>query len=224
MWRELIQILRDNDPIEPMAREFIEMLTLAEEMSDFIQPTVLDHSLSLDHRKKVYKLDVKINKLERSIRKRIITHLNLKGGHVSYCLVLMSIVKDAERIGDYMKNISEVGELGGEPIPQGELLDELSDIMNLAIETLKATPTIIQEEQQDRANEYIQGGRNAGKRCDHLLKQLAKSNLSPAQTTSMVLLTRFYKRLSGHLLNILSSVVMPLHKVDFYDSRELGHT
>ena len=121
MWRELIQILRDNDPIEPMAREFIEMLTLAQEMSDFIQPTVLDHSLSLDHRKQVYKLDVKINKLERSIRKHIITHLNLKGGHVSYCLVLMSIVKDAERIGDYMKNISEVGELGGEPIPQGEL-------------------------------------------------------------------------------------------------------
>ena len=36
----------------------------------------------------------------------------------------------------------------------------------------------------------------------------------------MVLLTRFHKRLGAHLLNILSSVVMPLHKLDFYDGRE----
>ena len=35
----------------------------------------------------------------------------------------------------------------------------------------------------------------------------------------MVLLTRFYKRLGAHLLNILTSVVMPLHKLDFYDER-----
>ena len=35
----------------------------------------------------------------------------------------------------------------------------------------------------------------------------------------MVLLTRFYKRVGGHLLNVVSSVVMPLHKVDFYDEQ-----
>jgi len=35
----------------------------------------------------------------------------------------------------------------------------------------------------------------------------------------MVLLTRFYKRVGGHLLNVISSVVMPLHKVDFYDEQ-----
>jgi hypothetical protein len=37
----------------------------------------------------------------------------------------------------------------------------------------------------------------------------------------LVLATRFYKRIGGHVLNVLSSVVMPLHKVDYYDEDEV---
>jgi hypothetical protein len=36
-----------------------------------------------------------------------------------------------------------------------------------------------------------------------------------------VLLTRFYKRIAAHLSNVLSVVVMPLHKIDYFDEREL---
>ena len=48
---------------------------------------------------------------------------------------------------------------------------------------------------------------------------LAKSDFTATETTSLVLLTRFYKRVSGHLLNVASSVIMPLHKIDFYDEQ-----
>ena len=37
----------------------------------------------------------------------------------------------------------------------------------------------------------------------------------------MVLGTRYYKRIESHLLNILSGVVMPLHKLDYYDDAVL---
>ena len=43
-------------------------------------------------------------------------------------------------------------------------------------------------------------------------------------TTALALATRYYKRIGGHVLNILSSVVMPLHKVDYYDEEELPET
>jgi hypothetical protein len=36
-----------------------------------------------------------------------------------------------------------------------------------------------------------------------------------------VLLTRFYKRIAAHLSNVLSAVVMPLHKLDYFDEREV---
>ncbi len=219
MWKELFQVLSDNNPVEPMTQELMQMLEITKEMSSLVHEHVFDQDFGVDQRAAIYKLDIKVNKLERSIRKRVITHLSVSHDHVSYCLLLMSLIKDAERVGDYLKNISEVPELGGAEIPEGPLKSELKEIISLAVEMLKTTPDILANEDTDRATDLLQLGRNTGKRCDVLLVELAKSDLTAAQTTSMVLLTRFHKRLGAHLLNILSSVVMPLHKIDFYDGR-----
>lgn len=219
MWKELFQVLSDNNPVEPMTQELMQMLEITKEMSSLVHKHVFDQDFGVDQRAAIYKLDIKVNKLERSIRKRVITHLSISHDHVSYCLLLMSLIKDAERVGDYLKNISEVPELGGAQIPDGPLKTELQEIIDLAVEMLKTTPDILANEDTERATDLLQLGRNTGKRCDVLLVELAKSDLTAAQTTSMVLLTRFHKRLGAHLLNILSSVVMPLHKIDFYDGR-----
>ncbi|KPJ89689.1 MAG: hypothetical protein AMS18_12265 [Gemmatimonas sp. SG8_17] len=45
----------------------------------------------------------------------------------------------------------------------------------------------------------------------------ASSSYDSNTTTAVVLGTRYYKRIGGHILNVLSSVVMPLHKIDYYD-------
>ena len=219
MWKELFQVLSDNNPVEPMTQELMQMLEITKEMSSLVHEHVFDQDFGVDQRAAIYKLDIKVNKLERSIRKRVITHLSISHDHVSYCLLLMSLIKDAERVGDYLKNISEVPELGGAQVPDGPLKTELQEIIDLAVEMLKTTPDILATEDTERATDLLQVGRNTGKRCDVLLVELAKSDLTAAQTTSMVLLTRFHKRLGAHLLNILSSVVMPLHKIDFYDGR-----
>ena len=38
-----------------------------------------------------------------------------------------------------------------------------------------------------------------------------------ATTTALILGTRYYKRIGGHVLNVLSRVVVPLDEVDYYD-------
>ena len=46
--------------------------------------------------------DIQVNKAERSIRKKIVEHLAMHPGvATNYCLVLMSVVKDAERQSGY---------------------------------------------------------------------------------------------------------------------------
>jgi hypothetical protein len=50
---------------------------------------------------------------------------------------------------------------------------------------------------------------------------VAGSAYDAATTTSLVLGARYYKRIESHLLNVLSGVVMPLHKLDYYDERVL---
>ena len=100
MWKELFAILSDNNPVEPMTQELMQMLELTKDMSDLVHAHVFDQKFQVDQRAAIYKLDVKVNKLERSIRKRVITHLSISHDHVSYCLLLMSLIKDAERVGD----------------------------------------------------------------------------------------------------------------------------
>ena len=39
---------------------------------------------------------------------------------------------------------------------------------------------------------------------------------------AIVMGTRFYKRIVGHVINILTGVVQPLHKLDYYDEDEPG--
>ncbi len=55
------------------------------------------------------------------------------------------------------------------------------------------------------------------RRCDRLVKAVGRSNYDAATTTAFILGARYYKRIGGHVLNVLSSVVMPLDKVDYYD-------
>ncbi len=221
MWRELLAVLSDNDPLEPIAREFHQMLNVACNMSELVRPHIFSQDLSLGDRSKIYSMDIEVNKLERSIRKRVITHLSLSGSEVEYCLLLISIVKDAERVGDYIKNISEVSELGGTPVPEGTIRSELEQLIETSHSILATTPTIVQADDADAALEQLRIGKSVSKRTDRLLVELAKSDFSVTQTTSMVLLTRFHKRLCGHVMNILSSMVMPFHKVDFFDAREI---
>ena len=54
----------------------------------------------------IRKADLKINEFERSVRRKVMTHLAVSGtDDLGSGLILISVVTDIERIGDYTKNI-----------------------------------------------------------------------------------------------------------------------
>lgn len=216
MWSELLSLFSSDDPAKAMGDEFMRMLKLVHEMADIVRPHVFDHLLTLDKRKQLLEKDVEVNKLERSIRRQIVSHLTLHKSQVPYCLVLLMLVGHAERAGDYVKNVGEVEHLGGGAIPEGTLRDELTDLIAIAHRLLEEGPDALAKQDKDSATELLQIARNAAKRSDKLLVELSKSDLTPAQVTSMVLSTRFYRRITSHLKNILTSVVMPVHQLDYF--------
>jgi phosphate transport system protein len=228
MLKELLEIFRGgSSPLVEVAEEFQRMIALTLQMADLVEPTVFAGGMSLQERKRVYDLDVEVNKLERVIRKRLVTHLTLQPSQVPYCLLLMTMTKDVERVGDYIKNVAEVADIGGSgpgsSLPSdGPLRAELIDLISVARRLHSEAGAVLRAQNRERAIELVQAGRAGGKRCDQLVKEIASSGLPSAEVASLVLLTRFYKRVGAHLVNILSSVVMPLHKVDFFDEAELG--
>ena len=177
-------------------------------------------------RTRIYELDVEVNQLERSIRKSIVAHLSIPGSRVDvpYCLLLMSLAKDVERLGDYAKNLSEVVDIRNAPLPDDELVGELREI-RLAVEAaFQAASEIFEASDREQAMQMIQQGRHNAHRCDVLITRIGRGGYGGETTSVLVLATRFYKRIGGHVLNILSSVVMPLHKIDYYDEDELSES
>ena len=219
MLRELISILRASDPLGDVAKNFGSMLGLALEMNIAAGQIFFGENRGDEEITRIHEKDGDVNALEREIRRQVVTHLAVAGNEADtpYSLLLMSLVKDVERLGDYAKNLSELVEIRPEPLPPGPELEELQEIRRGVEHTFRRASEVFTESNQEQAMELIRHGRQVARRCDRLVMSIGRSNYDAATTTAFILGTRYYKRIGGHVLNILSSVVMPLDRVDYYD-------
>ncbi len=224
MLRALLGILRTDDPLQAIGERFERMLALTEEMTLAAGEVAFGVDASPSRRTQLYERDVEVNQLERTIRKQVVAHLSIPGSRVDvpHCLLLMSLAKDVERVGDYAKNLSELVEIQAGPLPDGEIVGELQEIRRGVEAAFRAASKIFSASDREQAMEMIQQGRAIAHRCDVLISQIGRAGYGGEATTVLVLATRFYKRIGGHVLNVLSSVVMPLHKIDYYDEDEVA--
>ena len=165
--------------------------------------------------------DKRINKLERRIRRRVITHLTMHGtGAISSDLVLMSIVKDAERIGDYCKNIFDLSMMGKQVAPEalGDLLECKSSITRL----LAKARNIYKSEDLEDAKVFISKADALAKHCDAEAASMVKRDDTDSCSAITALAYRYNKRIVAHALNVITSLVVPVDQLDYYDEDEEG--
>jgi len=224
MFREFISIFQSDDPLSDMSERFTRMLTLTSDMALAAGRIYFEGQGGAEVRQRIYAQDIEVNQLEREIRKLIVAHLSirLRSADIPHCLFLLSLVKDVERLGDYAKNLAELIDVGGGPPPDDEQARELGAIRAFVERTFHATPEVVSHGETERAVPLITEGRQVMKRCEALLRRVAETDYDARTAVSLALGARYYKRFEGHLLNILSSVVMPLHKLDFFDEDEVG--
>lgn len=200
--------------------EFKHMLESAEKMYRLVESQLLEQAREPDLEKQIRDLDKRVNEAQKDIRKRIIEHLSLQPTvDVNACLLLMSVVKDAERVGDYAKNLYEVSELLDKPIDH-QVFDRYFGQMGSEILTLfRLTKEAFVESDEDKA-EMAWGYENKiAKWCDNVVRELAHSELSVNEAVCFVLIARHFKRIVAHLVNIATSVVLPLSDLDYFDEK-----
>lgn len=223
MLDQLFRILSNTHPLEDAGKQFAEMLRLVEGMIRTASKAYWGSHLTPLERQQLQETDVAVNQLQRAIRKEVILHLSgTATTDAPYGLMLMSLVKDAERLGDYAKNLAELHSLceqGAGDLPEGELLTELRRVADFAEQISSEASSVYQQNDKARAQELSKQARQTGRACDALVRRLAASGLDSAVVVDMTLATRYYKRIVGHLSNLLSSVIMPLHKLDYLDDR-----
>jgi len=220
MLKSLLGFWKGKDFLAQVLGEFRDMLDDTKGMYQMVCRTLLDHAEEPDLKKKIYEIDSKVNSLQKDIRTRIVEHLSLQPTvDVTTCLLLMSVVKDAERVGDYCKNLYEVTELLERPIDRS-LFSQYFDDLDAEILTLfDQTKDAFIEADEDKARSAWTYEKKIAKGCDHILTQIAKSSLSVNEAVCLAMVARHFKRIVAHLVNIATSVILPISELDYFDER-----
>ncbi len=171
----------------------------------------------------IKKLDRKINKYEREVRRNVLTHLSIAGTqNVVPGLVLVSIVIDVERIGDYTKNISELATMHPTKLYAGEYEEKLIAIEKTIAEFFPKAIEVLKE-QDVKSGRQIMGREQAiASDCEFIIKGLVKnpdSSLSTGDAVTLALYARQLKRINAHLSNITSAIVNPFPRIGFREKK-----
>jgi len=169
----------------------------------------------------IWETDRRINRTERRIRRRIVTHIATHGGaNVSGDLVLMSLVKDAERIGDYSKNLFDLALLGrGFPT---EVRADLVELRATMSRMLAKARNIYSTEDEDDARAFIAQAEGISRHCDNRTEAMVVREDTDGLSANSALAYRYFKRINAHAMNIITSLLVPVDRLDYYDEDEKG--
>jgi phosphate uptake regulator len=218
MLKEILAAFSRKDVINEMSQRVGEMLEAGQWMFEQASEVIIRSKPWAQLADPLYNRDRTINRAEQEIRGTIVTHLSVGNtDDLAPCLMMMNVVKDAERIGDLCKNIFEVGKFYADPFEHEEFSRPLDEIRATVGEMFALTRKTFLEHTKGDAREVIQEGRDTGNKCDLLIQQLLRrhENIAPHEAVAYVLLARHYKRVAIHLSNIATSVVSPVPLLDF---------
>lgn len=209
--------LRQSGPggLESIAHKFEQMLEDGRHVFDLAANGLLSAGDPEVFREDLFSTDRRINQTEIEIRRLLVVHGSVHGTlHLPELLVMMSLVKDAERIGDYAKNLFDLTVEGGGRIPDSELaslIEAKDDISHLLVRARN----IYSEQNQPGAVEFLKESGTLEDLCDAAVARLL--NVEDANMAATVLTYRYFKRVASHAGNIVTSLVVPVDKLDYFD-------
>ncbi|MFP4052690.1 MAG: phosphate signaling complex PhoU family protein [Phycisphaerae bacterium] len=216
--KEVINAFRKKNVVQEMTQQIGQMVEAGCWMFEQVSQVLMSERDWESVAEPLYQRDQKINRLEQSIRERVVTHLSLDNKlDLGPCLVLMSVVKDAERIGDYCKNIYEVGKFFRSRWAHPEYVTPLNGIREEIGKLFGPVQEVLKSGDTSRAREIIGTAGSISKKCEVIIQQLLSTHADfPAdEAVAYVLLARHYKRVVAHLSNIATSIVSPVPLLDF---------
>lgn len=223
MWKELKQIWFSDNLLSESWDMSYEALKIDAEMFDDAVSTLWGGDQSATQ-KLIFKKDKLINKYERDIRRKVLTHLSVQQGEgISAGLILSTVIVDIERIGDYIKNIVDLAEMHPGELGDKEIRSTLSHIESAIRKSFKQAQTCLEEDDEDIAFELYQDTRELGKTCDENIRALIQSEAQRDSSYIVyALYFRYLKRINAHLRNMISSVINPYDRIGYKPKSDLN--
>jgi phosphate uptake regulator len=208
---------RDGERLDRIEEKVKAMLLHDRSEFDLAMSALLADVVASDVNAELRATDRKVNELEREIRRELLVHASVLGAiNTPAVLIYMSIVKDVERIGDYAKNLLDLALDGADFSTTADtaewrtLAAEISSMIIAVGDAFIAHST-------DRSRELLTEGNRLLKLFDNRVSALVRGEDAGELAVARALAHRYLKRIVAHLMNILSAVVMPLDRLDYFD-------
>jgi len=216
MWKELRQLFQKESLCDEAFEAALAMLEASASMfRDAVASLRREGSLELD----IYERDRQINKYEREVRRKIVTHLAVSSSpDANMGLILTAIVIDIERIGDITKNIVELAADIEQAFTGGEIEAEISRAEATVTQMFEEISPALRESDVERARRIYEAHEGVAETVEENLHRLVTGqvlNDDSAAAATATLYLRYLKRISAHIKNVATSIVNPYYRIGF---------
>ena len=224
MFDRVISLWKSEDLLSQAWEESFQMMVLSNEMfSAAIR--YLRRGENIKTLKNLKKRDREINKFQKSVRKKVVTHFSIsqKVEDFPSGLVLLNIVIDVERLGDYTKNILDLAIHYPDPLVSEECLSSLREIEDDIQSRFADTIVAIEQQDEKIAKKLLKSYR---KSFSSISDKIVNNGISrqkkykdQKEAAAVTLYARYLKRVGGHLKNITTTMLNPFEEIGYQTSK-----
>jgi len=206
--------------IDEVEKTLVEMMQNARQNYDDAMDAVFGGGTSKSTKKGLKKTDREINLAQQQVRRDLMMHASVSPTiDLAETLAYMSIVKDVERVGDYAKNLYDLAKFGTD-FTSAEDVEFLAGHRDRVGQFICDAIEVFETHDADGARELIAKGDTYFDEFDNNVKAAFKSEGPASDAVARTLYFRFLKRITAHVMNFLTSLVAPIHRLDYYDEEK----
>ncbi len=220
IFREIVNLWKSEDLLSQAWDESYKMMMLSNEMFTqaikYLREGENDETIRM-----LKKRDVEINTFQRDVRKKVVTHYAISQDieDLPNGLVLLNMVVDVERVGDYTKNILDLALNHPNTIKSEEFSKDLYRVEQEVISRFSKTLEAIHTQDADVARSMMVSYKET---LTSVLDDIVNGCISgkitlgdESKTVSLALYARYLKRIGAHLKNITTVLINPFDAVGY---------
>ena len=220
VFKDIVKLWNADDLLSQAWDESYKMMMLSNEI--FTQAIkYLREGENKDTIKTLKKRDVEINIFQRDVRRKVVTHYAISQDidDLPNGLVLLNMVVDVERLGDYTKNILDLALNHPNIIKSEEFSEDLYHVEQEVISRFSKTLEAIHTQDEDVARAMMVSYKETLTGVsDNIVNGCISGEITlgdESKTVSLALYARYLKRIGAHLKNITTVLINPFDAVGY---------
>ena len=220
VFKDIVKLWNSDDLLSQAWGESYKMMVLSNEI--FTQAIkYLREGENRDTIKALKKRDIEINTFQKDVRRKVVTHYAISQDidDLPNGLVLLNMVVDVERVGDYTKNILDLALNHPNTIKSEDFSDELHHVEQEVVARFSKTLEAIHTQDVEVARSLMVSYKETLTGVsDDIVNGCISGKITlgnESKTVALALYARYLKRIGAHLKNITTILINPFEAVGY---------